>query len=282
MGQQVSIGGEEATNAAVYVIKAEDIAALNHLRPSHPRPVHLEWINRGTDQVLRPTTVEMLLRTLFRGEASPSVAKLHNSSGLRAYFISDQQRDQFARLFEVARQKQHLFSETIVTAMFDRQESAREAIEALKSAGVPAKSISIMWRVDDFIATGGEAYRGHSKRSVAAATAASGILGSILGVTTLAIEGIGPVAMAGPLLAVAVSQVSAVSGMIGATGGAIARMLSDHDVDGRDASFFESEIKRGRVFVGIDPEVVSREREELEDILRAHGGHFAARRPTVT
>lgn len=82
-----------------YVIRAEDLRLLNELPPDHPRPVGLEWINCGTDQRLRRSTVEMLLRTLYRRTDTPSVCRLHNSSGLRLRFRSEDERQRFAARF---------------------------------------------------------------------------------------------------------------------------------------------------------------------------------------
>ena len=49
-----------------FVIKVEELAALNYLAADHPRPSKVEWINRGTDQVLKSSSIEMLMRTLFQ------------------------------------------------------------------------------------------------------------------------------------------------------------------------------------------------------------------------
>ena len=86
-----------------YVIKAQELPALNDLPTDFPRPRRLEWINRGTDQRLRRSTIEMLMRTLFRDCETPSVARLHSSSGLRLIFACRSERARFARAFEQAR-----------------------------------------------------------------------------------------------------------------------------------------------------------------------------------
>jgi hypothetical protein len=43
-----------------YVIKVEELSALNRMSSDHPQPRLYEWINRGTDQKLRRTTIQML------------------------------------------------------------------------------------------------------------------------------------------------------------------------------------------------------------------------------
>lgn len=85
---------------ATYVIRADDIDLLNHLPAERPKPVASEWINRGTDQRLRPTTVHMLLRTLhLNSRHSDSVERLRRSAGLRMHFQSWEEQNRFAALF---------------------------------------------------------------------------------------------------------------------------------------------------------------------------------------
>ena len=89
---------------AYFVIRAEDLILLNQLPADHPRPVGLEWINRGTDQKLRPSSVDLLLRTIYRSiSPSPSVARLHHSAGLRVRFGSNDDREKFATTFNQVR-----------------------------------------------------------------------------------------------------------------------------------------------------------------------------------
>lgn len=85
-----------------FVIKAEELPALNRIGADFPRPQALEWIDRGRDTKLRPTTIEMLVRTLFRDTPSPSVKRLHHSAGLRVVFRSESDRQLFATMFRKA------------------------------------------------------------------------------------------------------------------------------------------------------------------------------------
>jgi hypothetical protein len=269
---------ETATISPAFVIKAEELASLNYLDHDHPRPRQLEWINRGTDQVLKPSTVDMLLRTLFRDVVSPSVLRLHQSAGLRAIFRTERDRDRFASAFAVARKHEVDHTEILATAIYDDREHAERAVTAIKESGVPDKAISLLWRASRFLDTESDWLDGHTKLSVAGAIAGSGIAGAMLGVAILAIPGVGPVAAAGVLATSAFSSVAAVSGIIGATGGAIARMLTDHDVDGVSASFYEQEIRRGKVFVSVDTRLADRPREAVLDMMQKFGGRTSSRR----
>ena len=88
--------------APAYVIKALDLHALKNLPDAFPRPQGLEWINRGRNTRLKRTSVEMLMRTLFRSIRTASVNRLHEEAGLRVIFRSDEDRRSFAKLFESA------------------------------------------------------------------------------------------------------------------------------------------------------------------------------------
>ncbi len=255
-----------------FVIKAEELSALNYLNPDHTQPLYFYWINRGTDQKLRRTTIDLLLRTIFQDGNSPSVARLQLSSGLRLVFRSIQERDSFAAAFAAARTQEGFREGYLLSAIFDDRECAELAVAELKSASIPESAISLLWRAGQFINPDNLKREGHSKLSVAAAAAGGGIAGTILGAAVLAIPGIGPIAAAGAIAASAQASLAAVSAVFGATGGAIARMLTDHDVDGKDVNYFERQIHLGRVFVSIDTRLLGDHNEVVRQVLRRNGG----------
>lgn len=258
----------EAPVLPSYVVKAKDLPALNCLPSDHPRPQLVEWINRGTNQKLRPSSVEMLLRTLYRDVAPPSVVKLQRSAGLRMVFRSDRDRDQFANVFQAAKTRSQASESNLVTAIFADRASADRAVERLEDAGIPKNSIALLWRLSQFVNADGEWEDGHSKRSIAGAVAAGGIAGALLGTAVMLVPGIGPVAVAGVIATSALSQVAAVSAAIGSTGGAIARMLTDHDVDGVSASFYEQQIRRGKIFMAVDTEIAANQDDVIRRVFR--------------
>lgn len=264
--------GENVGTTHAFVVKAEELPALYYLDHAHPRPIALEWINRGTDQALRRTTVEMLLRTLFGPAKTPSVRKLHNSAGLRASFRGERERNRFARAFGRAVEEMRRSREHVVTAVFEHQQSARRAIGRLTIEGVAEDAISMVWRASEYLAEKYEPSEGHPPAEIAGVVAGAGLAGAVLGVATLVIPGIGPVAVAGAMAAQAIPSVAAVSGVIGATGGAVAKMLTDADVDGVSATLYEREIARGRIFVSVNTEGLEMKRETIERILAAEGG----------
>ena len=271
-----SVMHQQAVSAPAYVIKPDELLALNFLEPDYPRPADAEWINRGTDQKLRQSTIDMLQRTLFKDMAAPSVVELHRSAGLRVIFASEAQRQEFAAAFARARETEIRKREASVTAVFDDREAAETAAEVLVEAGFPKECISILWRLNQLSDTNVAKDQGHTVMSVASAVAGSGFAGALLGVAVLAIPGIGPIAAAGAIAAAAPS-VAGVSGVIGATGGAIARMLDDHDVEGIAANHFEQQIRRGKVFVSVDVRETGLDRDVARRLLKLQGGRAAVR-----
>src|SRR6516165_151735 len=76
-----------------YVVPALELNLLPDIPADFLKPVHLEWINRGTDRHLQPMTVTMLVRTLYSSNRlSKSVQHLHASAGLRLRFASAHDR----------------------------------------------------------------------------------------------------------------------------------------------------------------------------------------------
>ena len=170
-------------------------------------------------------------------------------------------------------------SDNVVSAVFDDRADAQRAVQELRSAGVDEGAISIVGRPDDDSRYRSDEHDdGASKGSVAGSAAAGGVGGALLGIGAMAIPGVGPLAAAGAIAASAAATGGAVGAAVGATGGAIARMLTDHDVDGRDAEYFEEHIERGGTFVSVDTRRANADRAEVRSILQNCGGHNASSR----
>jgi hypothetical protein len=168
-------------------------------------------------------------------------------------------------------------SQNTISAVFDDREQAQRAVAELRSAGISDSAISIIGRPDGHSADGGDHDDdGHSKGGVAAAVAGGGVAGALLGVAALAIPGVGPLAAAGAIAASAVPTGAAVGAAVGATGGAIAKMLTDHDVEGRDAEYYEEHISAGSVFVSVQSAQAEGQAEAAREILYRNGGHSAS------
>lgn len=263
---------EDTILAPTFVIKPAQLSALNFLEPNHPWPVQAEWINRGTNQKLQHASVEMLLRTLFHDVLSPSLVRLHRSAGLRTTFSSDKERDRFASALAVASEFELSVKRYLVIAIFNDGDGATRAVSNLKDAGTPDNSIALLWRAGQFLERDIKFCEGHGALSVAGAVAGGGLAGAMLGVAFLAIPGVIPAAAAGAVAASAASSIAAVGAAFGSTGGAIARMLSDHDVNGVSETYYLENFRRGKVFVSVDTRIANAERPVIRQVLKDAGG----------
>ena len=167
----------------------------------------------------------------------------------------------------------------LISAVFDDRSEARRAVSELRDAGVPDDSISILGRPDEeghSRADGDHDGDGADKGGIIGSVAAGGVGGALLGVAALAIPGVGPLAAAGAIAASAAPAGAGIGAAVGATGGAIAKMLTDHDVDSKDADYYEEHIQRGGVFVSVDTRQGAIDQETARSILQRCGGHSAS------
>ncbi|MDF1833827.1 MAG: hypothetical protein P1U62_02960 [Alteraurantiacibacter sp. bin_em_oilr2.035] len=255
-----------------YVVKAEDLLALNYLPAEHPHPDRIEWINRATDRQLSPSTLEQLLRTYHRCDPSPSVVKLRHTSGVRAIFKTSQDRSTFARVFAEACKREKRDRAFTITAIYTSLKDAEKATTELLAAGLAQESISILWRTGQFVEKELDRVEGHSVSRVLAGVSGGGLAGAALGIAILVLPGVGPVAAAGAVLASAYSSVATASGIIGATGAAMATMLSDADVGKYAANHLEEQLQKGRVFVAVDTRTAGLCDGQLKRLLEQTGG----------
>jgi uncharacterized membrane protein len=163
--------------------------------------------------------------------------------------------------------------DNIISAVFDDRAEAQRALQELRNAGIDEGAISLLGQADAASDNDTDHQEGASKASVAASAAAGGVGGAILGVAALAIPGVGPLAAAGAIAASAVGPMAAAGAALGAAGGAAARMLNDHDVEGRDAEYYGKHIERGGTFVSVDARRSHVDQEQVRNILRSCGGH---------
>lgn len=170
-------------------------------------------------------------------------------------------------------------NDNLISAVFDDRSEAQRAVAELRSAGINEGAISIVGQPDEqgHSGSGGDHDGdGHDKSGIIGSVAAGGVGGALLGVAALAIPGVGPLAAAGAIAASAVPTGAAIGAAAGATTGAIAKMLTDHDVDRRDAEYYEENIQRGGVFVSVDTRQGSVDRDTARSILQQCGGHSAS------
>lgn len=264
----------DASTASFYVIKSEDIVALNYLPKDHPTPVSVEWIDRGTDRKLSPTRLDELIRTYHRSNPSPGIVKLRQSAGVRAYFRTEAERMRFAAMLEEARGRQAADRDRFVTAIFGSMAEAEEAAGELAAAGIVSEHVAMLWGANRFMDGRVSPPKGHRRRSVFAGVTAGGVAAAALGTAILTLPGVGPVAVASAAFATAFPSVATISGIIGATGAAMATMLSDEDVDEIAANHLEQQLRTGKIYVSVNIEECGKARHTVEKMLETSGGRI--------
>lgn len=255
-----------------YVVKAEDLLALNYLPVRFPRPTRIEWINRATDGRLSPSMVGQLLRTYHRTDPSPSVVELRQASGVRAIFDNEADRQDFARLFDNARRMEQRDRENRIIAIFQSMDEAESAARRLLDAGMDETTMSFLWRANAFLEEDHAPPEGHTKGQVATRIVGGGVAGLAMGAVILVLPGLGPVIAAGGVLASTYSSVAAACGILGATSAALATMATDLDVDDFCYNHLEEHLKRGRIFLAIDTSCIDTAEFDLRRSLEAAGG----------
>ncbi|MWV28933.1 hypothetical protein [Aurantiacibacter rhizosphaerae] len=258
--------------ATFFVIKSDQLIALNYLPDVCPVPVSAEWIDRGTDRNLSPSRVEQLLRTYHRKDPSPSVLRLRETAGIRAIFGIEHERNLFARAFADACARQEADRQRFLTAIYPAIADAQQAVDALVNAGVDQDAIAMLWNANRYMDPDLALPAGHSKGRVIGNVSAGGLAAAALGTAILIVPGIGPVAVAGAAVASALSSVATASGIIGATGAAMATMLSDDDVEDVAANHLEEQLRRGRIFVSVDKERCGVTSDTVGWLLETTGG----------
>jgi hypothetical protein len=167
-------------------------------------------------------------------------------------------------------------NQRIASAVFDSREEAERAINELRSAGVNEQAISIVGRHGEESTDGSDNDDDGVNKSGALKGALAGAgLGGLLGVAALAIPGVGPLAAAGAIAASAAPEAAAIGAAAGATAGGLSGLFTKHGVDDDDASYYETQVKQGGYFVGVQADNAGVPLETARDILFRNGGHSA-------
>lgn len=259
-------------SASIFVIKSDELIALNYLPCTCPMPLSVKWIDRSTDRHLSPSRIEQLLRTYHRKDVSPGVVKLRGNAGIRARFGSEHERNLFARAVADACKKAEADRQRFMTAIYPVLADAEQAVEAMVDGGVDRSAIATLWKAGRYIDSDLTEAGGHSRDHVIGSGSAEGPAATPLGTTTLVLPGIGAVTVTGA--ASTFSSVATASGIIGATGAAMATMLSDRDVDGVAANHLEEQLRRGRIFVTVDTQACEVMKDKVGRLLETTGGRL--------
>ncbi len=171
----------------------------------------------------------------------------------------------------------------VVSAVFDSDDEARQAVAALRNEGVTDASLSLITQRRGTTTTSnadGEVID-EEHTNYLRGILGGGALGAGLGVAALAIPGVGPLVAAGAIAAAAVPEALAVGAAVGAVVGTANEALKKHGVSEEDIAYYGDTLKRtGSVLVTVHPHGMSSP-QRIQQILHAQGGHNAAQPRTA-
>lgn len=179
----------------------------------------------------------------------------------------------------------------IVTAVFDSERDAQNAIEWLRDNGVADSAISIARRHDDDAGRKGGATTldrpdvDMDERKADAGEAGKGFLtgagigagvGAIFGIAAAMIPGAGPFIAAGALAnTLGAAGGGAVAGaIVGGTSGGIASALSHYGLNEAESRYYADEVEHGATFVGVDLDLARVDRATVMNAFRRFNGRF--------
>ena len=156
----------------------------------------------------------------------------------------------------------------MVVGVFDDPANAERALTGLRDAGFAPSDVGVVSRPSDADAQAPPdvppAPRVDETSGILTGGLLGGVAGWLVGLTTLAVPGVGPLLAAGPLVA-AVSG----SGLGAAAGGLIGHFVAEgHEHD--EARWYEEQVRAGHILLTVH----ARDRsDEARAIMRRNGGH---------
>src|SRR5262245_49193752 len=142
-----------------------------------------------------------------------------------------------------------------VIGLFDSMNDARRVVQDLHANGFESDAISIVSREDEPYVSerGGEGTSG-AAMGAGAGAAVGGMGGLLVGLSALAIPGVGPVVAAGPF------ATTLAGAALGATAGGIMGALTDLGVPAEEAHYYAEGVRRGGALVSVETEDHAAER----------------------
>lgn len=161
---------------------------------------------------------------------------------------------------------------TNISCIFRNRREAEAAVTGLENAGISQQHISVIMK-DSHSRTENEVTSDNVKDGAATGAASGGVIGGlaglIVGISALAIPGIGAIFIAGPLVAalgltgVAATTIS--GGVSGAITGGLVGGLVGLGFSQEDANLYERSIKEGAILLNV--EVDSNDEQVVKTIL---------------
>jgi hypothetical protein len=170
----------------------------------------------------------------------------------------------------------------IVSAVFDTQAHAEQAISQLRASGVPDSAISIVAQHAGDMNTGSAhttdvSDHDHGSGAGKGLTVGAGV-GALFGLAALAIPGIGPFVTAGALAHVLGTTGGAIAAgaIVGGTAGGLAGALTHYGVSEEDAKYYETRVNEGGVFVAVETGGDTQNEQVIRQVLQTAGGKTSA------
>jgi hypothetical protein len=159
-----------------------------------------------------------------------------------------------------------------VVAVFDRQRDVDDALRALQDSGHAPEDISVVLR-DEGTPPQLSADESQSGKGTLAGASAGAVIGGAIGLSALALTGVGAVLAAGPLVA---SLAAALSGALtGGALGALAGSMAGLGVPTEEAERYEAAVRAGGMLIAVktgEPE----QAEAVERLLLDRGARDAS------
>jgi uncharacterized protein (TIGR02271 family) len=151
-----------------------------------------------------------------------------------------------------------------VIGLFDSMSEAREVVQELLHSGFRSDDISIVSRENGkYVTERGEDRTSGAAMGAGAGAAVGGLGGLLVGLSALAIPGVGPVIAAGPL------ATTLAGAGVGAAAGGILGALTDLGVPEQEAHYYAEGVRRGGALVSVETDDHMAER--AAEIMGRHG-----------
>ncbi|MGV3615034.1 MAG: hypothetical protein ACO1SV_06840 [Fimbriimonas sp.] len=171
----------------------------------------------------------------------------------------------------------------IVSAVFDTQAQAEQALQRLRASGIADNHVSIVAQHANDLTTGHAEVRDLDDHDNKASGMAKGALagagvGALFGLAALAIPGVGPFITAGALAeALGVTGGAIASGaIVGGAAGGLSGLLMDYGVSKDDAAYYEQRLHQGGVFMAVDVTGMPQNEQVVRSVLQQAGGRTSA------
>ncbi|WP_339226385.1 general stress protein [Oceanobacillus sp. FSL K6-2867] len=139
-----------------------------------------------------------------------------------------------------------------IVGIYDTEEQAVKAVEQLKSKGYTIDKISIIAQNTNMLKESAEEISPSTTDGAVAGAAAGGaigVTGLFIGLSALAIPGIGPVIAAGPIIT---TLGGAAAGAASGAGG-LKHALLEIGVSNEEAERYSNDVKEGKILVFLHP-----------------------------